>query len=93
MRWLLMQSRSVQSSPTISAFGARMCESKATSIIDESKIFKQSCRCSRLNLISLAYLWRRDQAELLQEMIDCQLDAILIKVSSGAIDLDDFFLI
>lgn len=93
MRWLLMQSRSVQSSPTISAFGARMCESKATSIIVESKIFKLFCRCSRLNLISLAYLWRRDQAELLQEMIDCQLDAILIKVSSCAIDLDDFFLI
>jgi diphthine-ammonia ligase len=26
------------------------------------------------------YLWRRDQAELLQEMIDCQIDAIIIKV-------------
>lgn len=39
-------------------------------------------RCSRLNLISLAYLWRRDQAELLQEMIDCQLEAIVIKVAS-----------
>lgn len=38
------------------------------------------CRCTRLNLTSLAYLWRRDQAELLQEMIDCQLDAIIIKV-------------
>lgn len=30
--------------------------------------------------MSLAYLWRREQAELLQEMIDCQLDAIIIKV-------------
>lgn len=38
--------------------------------------------CSRLNLISLAYLWRRDQTELLQEMIDCQVHAIIIKVSS-----------
>jgi len=36
--------------------------------------------CSRLNLISLAYLWRRDQTELLQEMIDCQVHAIIIKV-------------
>lgn len=36
--------------------------------------------CSRLNLVSLAYLWRRDQTELLQEMIDCQVHAILIKV-------------
>ncbi|KAG5681606.1 hypothetical protein PVAND_011022 [Polypedilum vanderplanki] len=38
--------------------------------------------CSRLNLQPLAYLWRRDQAELLQEMIDCQIDAIIIKVAS-----------
>lgn len=38
--------------------------------------------CSRLNLISLAYLWRRDQTELLQEMIDCQVHAIIIKVRS-----------
>lgn len=37
--------------------------------------------CSRLNLVSLAYLWRRDQTELLQEMIECQVHAILIKVS------------
>lgn len=32
------------------------------------------------------YLWRRDQTELLQEMIDCQIDAIIIKVR-GAISL------
>jgi diphthine-ammonia ligase len=37
--------------------------------------------CARLNLQPLAYLWRRDQAELLQEMIDCQIDAIIIKVN------------
>lgn len=36
----------------------------------------------RLNLVSLAYLWRRDQTELLQEMIDCQVYGILIKVAS-----------
>lgn len=39
-------------------------------------------RCIRLNLVPLAYLWRRDQTELLQEMIDCQVYAILIKVAS-----------
>ena len=44
-------------------------------------------RCTRLNLISLAYLWRRDQTELLQEMIDCQLDAIIIKVKSQLLSL------
>ncbi|KAM7346834.1 uncharacterized protein ACRADG_006603 [Cochliomyia hominivorax] len=38
--------------------------------------------CSRLNLVSLAYLWRRDQTELLQEMIDCHVHAILIKVAT-----------
>lgn len=44
--------------------------------------FRNAFRCARLNLVSLAYLWRREQAELLQEMIDCQLDAIIIKVKS-----------
>jgi len=38
--------------------------------------------CQRLNLVSLAYLWRRDQSELLQEMIDCKIDAIIIKVAA-----------
>lgn len=38
--------------------------------------------CSRLNLVSLAYLWRREQCDLLQEMIDCKLHAIVIKVAS-----------
>lgn len=38
--------------------------------------------CIRLNLVPLAYLWRRDQTELLQEMIDCQVYAIIIKVAS-----------
>ncbi|XP_063697230.1 uncharacterized protein LOC134828168 [Culicoides brevitarsis] len=38
--------------------------------------------CQRLQLISLTYLWRRDQAELLQEMIDCKIEAILIKVAA-----------
>ncbi|KAJ3330203.1 ATP binding domain 4 [Blyttiomyces sp. JEL0837] len=38
--------------------------------------------CVRLGLTCLAYLWRRDQSELLQEMIDCQLHAVLIKVAS-----------
>lgn len=38
--------------------------------------------CIRLNLVPLAYLWRRDQTELLQEMIDCQVHSILIKVAT-----------
>ncbi|XP_067011966.1 uncharacterized protein [Anabrus simplex] len=38
--------------------------------------------CSRLGLIALAYLWRRDQEDLLQEMIDCKVNAIVIKVAA-----------
>lgn len=38
--------------------------------------------CSRLGLSSLAYLWRRDQQELLREMISSGLEAVLIKVAA-----------
>jgi diphthine-ammonia ligase len=38
--------------------------------------------CSRLNLISLTYLWRRDQSELLSEMIDMGMNSILMKTAS-----------
>ncbi|VDC06283.1 unnamed protein product [Peniophora sp. CBMAI 1063] len=37
--------------------------------------------CRRLSLTPLSYLWQRDQAELLSEMIDAGLEAILIKVA------------
>lgn len=30
----------------------------------------------------LAYLWHRDQAELLKEMIDCKIHAIILKVAA-----------
>ena len=39
-------------------------------------------RCDRLGLTSLAYLWRRDQKELLDEMIELGLEAVLIKVAA-----------
>ena len=38
--------------------------------------------CTRLSLTSLAYLWQRDQKELLAEMIDTGLTAIVIKVAA-----------
>lgn len=38
--------------------------------------------CGRLGLVSLSFLWRRNQAELLQEMVDSGLEAILLKVAS-----------
>ena len=42
--------------------------------------------CSRLGLVSLSYLWRRDQAELFDEMIDAKVEAILIKVATLGLD-------
>eukprot|EP00347_Sterkiella_histriomuscorum_P002612 403367470 len=38
--------------------------------------------CQRLGLISLAYLWLRDQSELLQEMVDHEMDARIVKICS-----------
>lgn len=38
--------------------------------------------CSRLGLSSLAYLWRRDQQELLSEMISSGIKAVLVKVAA-----------
>ncbi|OAG29536.1 diphthine-ammonia ligase [Nematocida displodere] len=35
--------------------------------------------CQRLSLTPLAYLWNRNQRELLEEMVDAKVDAILIK--------------
>ena len=40
-----------------------------------------SQRCRRLGLTALCYLWQRDQGELLSEMVDAGLEAILIKVA------------
>ncbi|KAI5830420.1 hypothetical protein K523DRAFT_381775 [Schizophyllum commune Tattone D] len=37
--------------------------------------------CRRLGLTALCYLWQREQAELLSEMVDAGLEAILIKVA------------
>jgi diphthine-ammonia ligase len=37
--------------------------------------------CGRLSLTPLCYLWQRDQAELLSEMIDTGMEAVLIKVA------------
>ncbi|XP_076442898.1 uncharacterized protein LOC143281556 [Babylonia areolata] len=38
--------------------------------------------CTRLALTPLAYLWRRQQDELLMEMVECQMEAIIIKVAA-----------
>lgn len=38
--------------------------------------------CDRLGVTMLAYLWHRDQAQLLREMVDSGIHAILIKVAA-----------
>ncbi|XP_076385210.1 uncharacterized protein LOC100877901 isoform X4 [Megachile rotundata] len=38
--------------------------------------------CGRLGLVSLSYLWRREQDELLKEMIESSVNAVLIKVAA-----------
>ncbi|CAM6112575.1 unnamed protein product [Calypogeia fissa] len=42
--------------------------------------------CSRLGLVSLAYMWKQDQASLLQNMVDSGLQAILVKVAAMGMD-------
>lgn len=37
----------------------------------------------RLGLTALSYLWQRDQHELLDEMSNSEMDAILVKVASA----------
>ncbi|ELA41415.1 uncharacterized protein VICG_01520 [Vittaforma corneae ATCC 50505] len=41
--------------------------------------------CKRLNLTSLTPLWKRDQRELLKEMIDYGIDARIIKIASPSL--------
>ena len=42
--------------------------------------------CGRLGLTSYAYLWQRNQAELLPEMVAAGVDAVLVKVASLGLD-------
>ena len=42
--------------------------------------------CARLGLVSLAYMWHQPQSLLLQKMIDCGIDARLIKVAAAGLD-------
>ena len=42
---------------------------------------KNSHSCLRLSLTPLTYLWQRDQDELLTEMIESGMEAVLIKVA------------
>lgn len=52
---------------------------------DYQRLRVESAAC-RLSLLSLAYLWRRDQKDLMREMIQVGLDAIFVKVSGIGLD-------
>ncbi len=43
-------------------------------------------RCTRLGLTSLSYLWQRNQEELLEEIIESGVVAILVKVAALGLD-------
>jgi diphthine-ammonia ligase len=45
--------------------------------------------CARLDLVSFAPLWQRSQPELLSEMVDSGLDAVLVKVSGAGLRVAD----
>ena len=45
-------------------------------------------RCQRLSLTVFAYLWQRDQRELLDEMIQAGMNSILIKVAGIGLTVD-----
>ena len=42
--------------------------------------------CERLGLVSLAYLWQRDQTEVLGAMVEAGIEAILVKTASMGLD-------
>ncbi|KAG7669670.1 hypothetical protein Ndes2437B_g05856 [Nannochloris sp. 'desiccata'] len=42
--------------------------------------------CSRLGLVSLAYLWHQPQDPLLQRMIDTEIEAILVKIAAAGLN-------
>lgn len=39
-------------------------------------------RCSRLGLVALSYLWQRNQEELLNEMAQAGVNAVLVKIAA-----------
>lgn len=59
-----------------------MCKSFDLNFVSPLKyVFCPSQRCRRLGLTALCYLWQRDQDQLLEEMINNGMEAILIKVA------------
>jgi hypothetical protein len=58
-----------------------MCKSLPCQSLGLSDYAELMSSCRRLSLTCMSYLWQRHQEELLSEMIDAGLEAILIKVA------------
>ncbi len=56
-----------------------MCRQLLLSLLPPDEVHR--CSCRRLGLTPLCYLWQRDQEELLSEMIEAGMEAVLIKVA------------
>ena len=54
-------------------------------ILSDYQRVRVESACLRLGLTPLAFLWRRDQADLLQEMADTGMESILIKVTTRSL--------
>ncbi|RVW44161.1 Diphthine--ammonia ligase [Vitis vinifera] len=57
-------------------------------IASDYQRFRVENVCSRLGLVSLAYLWKQDQSLLLQEMVTNGIVAITVKGKKGPLKLD-----
>lgn len=61
---------------------AMLIDPRVTLISEIIIIIMPILSCRRLQLEPLAFLWHHDQSQLLQDMIDNNLTAIIIKVAS-----------
>lgn len=64
-----------------SAYASNTCEYVPSETRSSAYSHLRSISCQRLSLTPLSYLWQRDQAELLSDMIASGMEAILIKVA------------
>jgi len=44
--------------------------------------------CQRLGLVSISYLWQAAQLPLLERMLDCGMEVILVKVAGVGLGID-----
>lgn len=55
-------------------------------ILSDYQRLRVEAVCASLGLTSLSFLWQRNQAELLKEMIDAGVEAVIVKVAAAGLD-------